>query len=312
MHPNGRRFMRGTMDKTQEEKDRAAAPDRRELTLIRTRTCALTNEPLTNGHVVADELGNLFNKEALFTALMDKSLPVEFSHIRGVKDAVTCDFFQNPSMPSASAGGGAGGGGGGWGTEDASPYACPITQLEMNGRNQFVVLRSTGKVLADKALRELGEAALQEEYGPFTADDVVRLVPSDEERSVLVARMQARRDREAQRKRDKQARKDKRKRERQGASAAADPASAPDARAAEDTASTDPAPALPKGKKAKVRSSDSSHASRAKAIMKEVQKAEDQAAGASTYSSLFHDDKAQADDANAQFIRRGGMRYTLM
>jgi hypothetical protein len=38
--------MRGTMEKTKEEKEREAPQDRREQMLIRTRTCSLSNETL--------------------------------------------------------------------------------------------------------------------------------------------------------------------------------------------------------------------------------------------------------------------------
>lgn len=55
--------MQGTMGKTKEEKEREAPADRRELALLRIRTCALSNlalEPDTP--VVVDELGSLFSK----------------------------------------------------------------------------------------------------------------------------------------------------------------------------------------------------------------------------------------------------------
>lgn len=49
--------------------------------LIRSRCCAASNELLTQP-IVACELGNLFNKEAVLTALLERTLNPAFAHIR--------------------------------------------------------------------------------------------------------------------------------------------------------------------------------------------------------------------------------------
>lgn len=53
-------------------------------------------------------------------------------------------------------------------------FRCPVTQMDFNGLHPFVFIWSTGWVLAEKAVRELGIDALQEEYGPFVEDDIIR------------------------------------------------------------------------------------------------------------------------------------------
>ncbi len=56
---------------------------------------ALLEEP-----VVMCQLGNLFNKEAIITALINKTLNSHFSHIRGLKDLKQVLFTPNPSYTS--------------------------------------------------------------------------------------------------------------------------------------------------------------------------------------------------------------------
>jgi hypothetical protein len=53
-------------------------------------------------------------------------------------------------------------------------YCCPITRVEMNGIHPFVVVWPTGHVLSEKALKEVGVPALQDEYGPFAEEDIIR------------------------------------------------------------------------------------------------------------------------------------------
>ena len=176
----------------------------------------LSDMPLDPGTpVVADEIGNLFSKEALLTVIVEKRLPAEYSHIRGLRDIIPCIFFKNKSASdTASSNADA------WSMDTWSPYSCPIANVEMNGRYPFVVLRKKKKssissssssaeekpcvnVISEKALKQVGIAALQDEYGPFDEEDVIKLVPSEEERECLVHKMQSRRDREMARKAEK-------------------------------------------------------------------------------------------------------------
>ena len=43
---------------------------------------------------------------------------------------------------------------------NGADFACPLTGLPMNGRYRFSVLRSTGHVLSEKALKEVSPASL--------------------------------------------------------------------------------------------------------------------------------------------------------
>ena len=44
---------------------------------------------------------------------------------------------------------------------EPAPYMCPVTLQEMNGAHSFIVLLSTGWVMAEKATKEVGIAGLQ-------------------------------------------------------------------------------------------------------------------------------------------------------
>jgi len=142
-------------------------------------TCALTEENLGGGdnEVVACALGRLYNKEPVLKALRDRvvsgvPMPKRIEHITGMKALVTCKFTKRRKGVGDS-----GDDGGGAvnardfrrGTAEAT-FACPITDLDFNGKTKFVVLRPSGVVVADKALREAREAVEEMNDGVKLAD----------------------------------------------------------------------------------------------------------------------------------------------
>ena len=217
-----RKFMRGMgvklNDKVPEE------VSRRLRALIRSRCCAVSNEELRDP-IVACELGHLYNKEAVLMALLERTLNPAFQHIRGMKDLILCRFTPNPNNTEENGGGGGGGSsesneakgseaaGASVGLADGEPvprFICPVTRVEMNAKQPFAVLRTTGWVLSERALREIGAANLQAEYGPFEADDVIRLVPEEDVEKELRGRMEERRAKA------KSEKKEKKRKEREG------------------------------------------------------------------------------------------------
>lgn len=163
---------------------------------IKCRTCAITNEELVEP-IVACRLGYLYTKENLLTALLNKTLHSNFSHVKGLKHVKEVILTPNSEYSSDSSGCSGGvAGDGGIGKEDSelsSRYMCPVTQLPLNGLYSFVLIWTTGYILSDKAIREIGEEGLQLEYGPFSTadDDVVRLIPPEEELNTRRATLQA-------------------------------------------------------------------------------------------------------------------------
>jgi hypothetical protein len=163
-----RRFIRGYKNPEDKEESKNVKEQQR----MRTQSCFFSSSRLI-APVVACELGNLYTKELILTALVEKTLGEipGLSHIRGLKDLKTLSFTSNPDYDVSLESGGT----------YVAEYICPVTQLEFNGIFPFVVIWSTGKVLSEKAVREIGLEGLQAEYGPFEAIDIVRLLPVTEE-----------------------------------------------------------------------------------------------------------------------------------
>mmetsp|Transcript_21488 Transcript_21488/g.21608 ORF Transcript_21488/g.21608 Transcript_21488/m.21608 type:complete len:285 (-) Transcript_21488:33-887(-) len=133
-------------------------------------------------------MGNLYNKEDLITALLNKTLNPSFSHIRGLKDIKELKLTANKNYLKSN------------NTEGIfqSLYICPITRVEFNGILPFTLIWSTGYVLSEKAIREIGIESLQQEYGPFTDLDMIHLLPlsASHELSQQERIMRQRRERE--------------------------------------------------------------------------------------------------------------------
>lgn len=183
-----RRFIRGYKNPEDKEEPKNVKEQQR----IRTQTCTGSSARLVDP-IVACELGNLYSKEFMLTALLEKSLGDSYSlsHIRGMRDLKTLIFTKNPDYDIAVESEGT----------YMAEYICPITQLEFNGIFPFVVIWSTGKVLSEKAVREIGIEALQAEFGPFQSTDIIRLLPvTEDEIAASRSAMEARRSLAAQKK----------------------------------------------------------------------------------------------------------------
>lgn len=158
-----RKFIRGTTANSDaSNQQKASYEDQRGL------ICELSQVAL-NHVIVADELGRLYDKEMLLTALIEKTLPGKYSYIRGLKDIKTLQFKLNPLYSTTDR------------DSKICKYICPITSQEFNGIIPFIYVWSTGYVLSENGYNEIGVQNLQEEYGPFNDDDIIRLFPSDVE-----------------------------------------------------------------------------------------------------------------------------------
>ena len=154
-----RRFIRGT--KEPGAKSNIDSQYNKDNQQSRARTCAISNEPLREP-IVACEMGNLYNKEEVVKSLLEKNLPPQFAHIRGLKDVQTLKFTRSTnctnssisslSVPSSSSSG------------DGYPYICPVTFVEFNGLTNFYFIwkHSLNKtenvncsVISEKGLKQL-------------------------------------------------------------------------------------------------------------------------------------------------------------
>lgn len=185
--------------------------------LARATRCRLSGERL-QPPCVADELGSLFNKEAVVHALLNKTLPPALSHISSLKAVTTLRLDPIPSRAGshAAAGPGPGSSNGRNGSSNGSSsdlavFQCPVTGLEMNGRVPFVIHRPTGLVLSERALREVPVAAEELLGRKWSADELIPVNPQGEElekrKELVVAALAAERLRKAAKKAEKAASK---------------------------------------------------------------------------------------------------------
>ncbi|XVF48436.1 hypothetical protein PTKIN_Ptkin03bG0189900 [Pterospermum kingtungense] len=137
--------------------------------------CALSNEPLREPCVI-DKLGNIFNKQALVEALLDKKLPKEYRHIKGLKDMVNVKLSMIPWKESNAA--------------DGATFQCPVTGIEFNGKYKFFALKNCGHVLSSKALKEVKSSVCLVCHKEFVESDKMVINGSEEEVAALRERME--------------------------------------------------------------------------------------------------------------------------
>uniref|UniRef100_A0A383WIC7 Ubiquitin-like domain-containing protein n=1 Tax=Tetradesmus obliquus TaxID=3088 RepID=A0A383WIC7_TETOB len=183
--------------------------------LARSTRCRLSGERLAPP-CVADELGSLFNKEAVVHALLNKTMPAALSHITSLKAVVNLKLEPAHKAGSSSSNGKNGKANGS--SSDAADFQCPVTGLELNGRFQFVIHRPTGQVLSERALREAPAAVEELLGGKWAADDLVSVNPQGEE---LEKRQQVVAAAAAAERAKKKAKKAGKEKEREKAAAAA-------------------------------------------------------------------------------------------
>lgn len=204
-------FVRYSTQSTVRDRDEA------EEDLARWFTCGLTEEPLETGDngVVVDRLGALYNKEPVLKALRDKAidgvpLPKRIEHITGMKALLTCKLEKRRGGTNGSSEEKASVNARNFrcGTTEAV-FACPITGLDFNGKTKFVVMRPSGVVVADKALREAKAAVEEMNDGLKLADapPPIPVNPRGEELELLKAILEeekAKKESKKSKKKDKQ------------------------------------------------------------------------------------------------------------
>lgn len=141
--------------------------DPNEIKLAKFTNCALSSEPLKPPCVI-DFLGNIYNKEAVVSALLTKSLPKKLGYIKGLKDLIAVEFTPIPGVVAD-------------GVTSGSKFQCPVTGQEVNGKFKFYALRKCGHVLSARALKEVSSSTCAVCYTPFTDVDKFPLNGTEEE-----------------------------------------------------------------------------------------------------------------------------------
>lgn len=168
--------------------------DPEEERLAKWTACQLSGMPL-QPPCVCDELGNLFNKDAVIHALIEKNMPKSLLHITSLKHVI--DIKLEPARDAA--------------TGAAVLFACPVMGVPMSGKSRFVVVRRGGQgagvVVSERALKELPEVVKEVAGGEWAAEDVLPLNPVGEELEALKEAAVARREAERAEKKAKKAAK---------------------------------------------------------------------------------------------------------
>ncbi|KAA6425493.1 MAG: UPF0549 C20orf43 protein [Trebouxia sp. A1-2] len=151
-----------------------------EAKLAKWTRCNLSGEPL-HPPCVADELGNLYNKDAMVQALVSKSLPGSLSYISSLKHLIDLRLTKNENAVEASHVTTQGN----FQPSNNAQFVCPITGQELNGRFRFSVLRNTGDVVSERAIKQVLPTGLSE------ADRLVLAHNAAKEKSQITSASQA-------------------------------------------------------------------------------------------------------------------------
>jgi len=158
--------------------------------------CRLSGMPL-EPPCVCDELGSLFNKDAVIHALMGKSMPKSLPHISSLRHVF--DIKLEPSKEANEGG--------------SVKFVCPVTGVAMSGKGKFVIVwpkagkKSAGIVLSERALKEVPEVVKESVGGEWESADVLPVNPSGKELDLLKDRVTAKREAERAEKMAKKAAK---------------------------------------------------------------------------------------------------------
>merc|ERR1712025_297994 len=191
--------------------------------------CAITQQALTKP-IVACEMGRLYNKAAVLELLLSRdrsSAPARTGHIEKLKDIVELHLTPNPAYDGKKTSVGDGM----YVDRLVSPWICPITGLEMNGRFKFVFPWSSGRVVAERAIKMLQKDPAESDN--FKEEDLIVLNP-EEELDLMNSKMICRR---ARIKAEKKAAKEEKKKNK---SEFKTPAAVPTTRKNEDTVLDEP------------------------------------------------------------------------
>ncbi|CAI2376668.1 unnamed protein product [Moneuplotes crassus] len=106
--------------------------------------CTLSIQKLQKP-IVSDRAGNLFNKEAILEALVNKNVPRAYCYIRKMKDVKTLNVqMRDPKNDRVEPEG-----------EGANLMVCPISGTEFDGYKKFILLWPCGCYLSNKVFENM-------------------------------------------------------------------------------------------------------------------------------------------------------------
>ncbi|GAB5359252.1 hypothetical protein AAMO2058_000528400 [Amorphochlora amoebiformis] len=139
--------------------------------------CTLTEEKLRDP-IVADQLGRLYNKEAILGYILKKEIKGHFSHIKSKRDYVQVKPTISKSRSSEVG-------------DHPLGWVCPVTGKPANGKRPFFLIWGCGCLVSKEAIDQLGRKncprcarELDKEY-----DEFVPMTPKEEEIKGQYAKM---------------------------------------------------------------------------------------------------------------------------
>ncbi|GIY92469.1 replication termination factor 2 [Caerostris extrusa] len=176
-------------DELVRQKKKPEQKDKNAENVAKWKHCAITQDPLRKP-IVACELGKLYNKEAVIEHILNKSSiassPVA-SHISKLSDVKELnlteksDFKQNGFKGDAYV------------DFNNSKYICPVTGLDMNGKQKFCFAWKCGCVFSERARKEVKSETCHKCSKPLDQNDIIIINGTDEEIEVLREKMIERR-----------------------------------------------------------------------------------------------------------------------
>eukprot|EP01132_Coremiostelium_polycephalum_P002631 gene2631-3268_t len=158
------------------------------------------SQSLLSEPIVIDDLGNLFNKDAVIQSLLESTIPSSFSHIKSMKSIYPVHFSPNPAHEK---------------NKSVAPWYCPITKIEVGGHHKFNYLKPCGHVLSEKSFKELSSSnnnnsntSNDKEHKNSSSisscflcskvfkmdEDIIIINPSEDELSIMKANLQSKKN----------------------------------------------------------------------------------------------------------------------
>lgn len=156
---------------------------------IKMTQCQLSQQQLKEP-MVGCRLGNMYNKEALINALLNKTIPPSLAHLRALKDV-------KPLMVTWGAAGTTErrqGGDCALLAPEERHLACPVSGEDLDtGGARAVIIWTSGAVVSAKTLKEMKLKECPVTMKAFDLDkDIIPIVPDEEELKKLQERLPTR------------------------------------------------------------------------------------------------------------------------
>jgi len=188
--------------------------ERRNNAKIRLSNCALTDEPLKSP-IVACDLGNLYNKQALLEFILGKDrfenkkdqYKETFFHLKSLKSVFdihptlskeTEDLSTSTSSSSSSSSSSSNNKvvqidlEGGLSNMEKGLFVCPITGADANGFHPFCALKKCGHCFSQKLFLQIKSQVCMLCSAPFSKEDIILLAPSEEQLDELKTKLRKR------------------------------------------------------------------------------------------------------------------------